>query len=457
MTRATATLLAALGTAAAVVSAAQAPPPHIVVILADDMGWADLGHDGSQIDTPNLDRLAKEGVKLTRFYASAAMCSPTRAALLTGRYPHSVGMPELASSAVRGNVPVLALDHAAVTIPEALEPAGYRSLAVGKWHLGFGPNDGPRGHGFDEFWGSLLGTPQFWQVQGTMHNETPIQVQDGHYTDRLTDKAVEYLRQEASSGRPVFLYLAYNAPHYPLEAPAELVYKYRRRFADRGLFAVYAAMVEQLDLGVGRVLATLDELRMADDTIVIFTSDNGPSAEPNAYGPEGADHSNGPLRGYKFGLHEGGIRVPFIARWPGRLPSGTVRDTPAITMDVLPTLMEAGRLTPAPGHEIHGQSILPLLRGEPFAREGALFWENQDNAAVLEGDWKLVHRFYRPPSLYRPGEDPGEDRDLAAQHPDKTTELLALHAAWKTRYYPGPVPRREIRSTYMFPKTAQDP
>jgi arylsulfatase A-like enzyme len=445
----------ALGALAA--GAAQAPPPNIVVILADDMGWADLGQDGSQIDTPNLDRLATQGVKLTRFYASAAMCSPTRAALLTGRYPHSVGMPELASPAVRGNVPVLALDHAAMTIPEALKPAGYRNLAVGKWHLGFGPTDGPRQHGFDEFWGSLLGTPQFWQVQGTVHNETPIQVQGGHYTDRLTDKAIEYLRRDVRADRPVFLYLAYNAPHYPLEAPAELVYKYRRRFADRGMFAVYAAMVEQLDQGIGRVLATLDELKMADSTLVIFTSDNGPSAEPNHYGPEGADYSNGPLRGYKFGAHEGGVRVPFIARWPGRLPAGVVRDTPAITMDILPTLMEAARQPPASGHEIHGQSILPLLRGEPFAREGALHWENQDNAAVLAGDWKLVHRYYRAPLLYRPAEDVGENHDLAALHPDKVKELLALHEAWRARYYPNPVARRETRSTYMFPKTGQDP
>ncbi len=456
MVRALLSVLLVLAALAAA-GAAQAPLPNIVVILVDDMGWADLGQDGSGIDTPNLDRLSTQGVKLTRFYASAAMCSPTRAALLTGRYPHSVGMPELASPAVRGAVPILALDHAARTIPEALKPAGYRSLAVGKWHLGFGPKDGPRQHGFDEFWGSLLGTPQFWQVQGTMENETPIQVQGGHYTDRLTAKAIEYLRRDVRANRPLFLYLAYNAPHYPHEAPAELVYKYRRRFADRGMFAVYAAMVEQIDQGVGRVLATLDELKIADDTLVVFTSDNGPSAEPNSYGPDGADYSNGPLRGYKFGMHEGGIRVPFIARWPGRLSAGVVRDTPAITMDLLPTLLEAARQTPAAGHEIHGQSILPLLRGEPFVRTGALHWENQHNAAVLAGDWKLVHRYYRAPMLYRPADDPGEDHDLAAQHPDKVKELLALHEAWKARHYPNPVPRVMMRATYTFPKTAQDP
>jgi arylsulfatase A-like enzyme len=431
--------------------------PNIIVILADDLGWADLGHDGSKIDTPNIDRLAKEGVKLTRFYASAPMCSPTRAALMTGRYPHSVGMPELASPAARGNVPVLALDHRATTIPEALKPAGYRSVIVGKWHIGFAPANHPRTHGFDEFWGSLIGTPTFWQPMETYHNEAPIKVAGAYYTDLLTDKAVEYLREGVASGRPQFLYLAYNAPHYPLEAPYDLVYKYRRRFPDRGLFAPYAAMVERLDTGIGRVLATLDELKIADNTIVVFTSDNGPSPEITSYGPEGADFSNGPLRGFKFSTHEGGIRVPFLVRWPGRLPAGAVRDTPAIMMDILPTLLDAAKISPASGHEMHGTSILPLLRGETFARRGALHWENQQNAGVLAGDWKLVHPFWAKPMLFRPAEDPGEESDLAAKHPEKVAELLALHEAWAKKYYPNRVPHVKARSLGLFPKTRSDP
>jgi arylsulfatase A-like enzyme len=440
------------------VRAATERPPNIVVILADDLGWADLGQDGSKIDTPNLDRLAQQGVKLTRFYASGPMCSPTRAALLTGRYPHSVGMPELASPQARGNVPVLALDHQAITIPEALKPAGYRSVMVGKWHLGFAPKNHPRTHGFDEFWGSLIGTPTYWQPKETYHNETPIQIQGGYYTDLLTDHAVEYLRREATGEHPVFLYLAYNAPHYPLEAPADLVGKYRRRFPDRGLFAIFAAMVERLDTGIGRVLATLDELKIAENTIVIFTSDNGPSAEITAYGPEGADFSNGPLRGFKFATHEGGIRVPFLARWPGKLPADAVRDTPAITMDILPTLLEAARITPSPDHEIHGASILPLLRGESFARKGALHWENQENAGVLDGEWKLVHRFWLDrPMLYRPAEDIGETHDLAAQYPEKVAELLALHEAWAKRYFPNRIPHVKTRPLFAFPRTASDP
>jgi arylsulfatase A-like enzyme len=431
--------------------------PNIVFILADDLGWADLGHDGSKIDTPNIDRLAKEGVKLKRFYASAPMCSPTRAALLTGRYPHSVGVPELASPEARGNVPVLALDHKATTIPEALKPAGYRSVMVGKWHLGFAPENHPRTHGFDEFWGSLIGTPTFWQPKETYHNETPIKV-GGYYTDLLTDKAVEYLREGARSERPTFLYLAYNAPHYPLEAPPDLVGKYRRRFPDRGLFAIFAAMVERLDTGIGRLLATLDELKIADNTIVMFASDNGPSAEITSYGPENADFSNGPLRGFKFATHEGGVRVPFLARWPGKIPPGTVRDTPAIMMDILPTVLEAANVAPAPGQEIHGTSILPLLRGESFVRQGALHWENQQNLAVLAGEWKLVHQFWNPkPMLFRPAEDISEEHDLAAQHPEKVAELVALHEAWAKRHFPKRIPHVKVRPFGLFPKTRSDP
>ena len=432
--------------------------PNIIVILADDLGWADLGHDGSKIDTPNLDKLAREGVKLTRFYASAPMCSPTRAALLTGRYPHSVGVPELASPEARGNVPVLALSHAAITIPEALKPAGYLTALVGKWHLGFAPANHPRTHGFDEFWGSLIGTPTFWQPKETYHNETAIKVTGGYYTDQLTDKAIEYLRRGAATDRPMFVYLAYNAPHYPLEAPADLVGKYRRRFPDRGLFALFAAMVERLDFGVGRVLATLDELGIAENTLVIFTSDNGPSAEITSYGPEGADFSNGPLRGFKFATHEGGLRVPFLARWPGKLPAAAVRDTPAITMDILPTLLDAAKVTRAPDHEIHGTSILPMLRGEPFLRASALHWENQQNLAVLDGEWKLVHQFWNEkPSLFRPAQDPSEERDLAAQHPDKLAELRAKHETWAKQYFPHRTPHVKTRPTGLFPKTRSDP
>lgn len=427
--------------------------PNIIVILADDLGWTDVGHESSRIDTPNLDRLEREGVKHTRFYASAPMCSPTRAALLTGRYPHSVGMPELSSPVQRGPVPPLALDHDATTLPEALKASGYRNIIVGKWHLGANPEDQPLTHGFDEFWGSLIGTPGFWQPKSTYHNEAPIEVAGTHFTDALTERAVNYVRETHAQKQPLFLYLAYNAPHYPLEAPASLVYKYRQRYPKDGLFAIYAAMIEQMDAGIGRVLATLDELGMTENTIVIFTSDNGPSAEFRSYGPAGADISNGPLRGYKFGVTEGGIRVPFIVRWPKNLPHGKVLSETAITMDIMPTLLEAAQ-TPHPRpQEMHGRSLLGLWRGESFRRDASLHWENKENAAVLLDDWKLVHRYWlKAPQLYRIDQDPGETRDLAAEFPEKVAQLLALHDRWKEKNYPNPIPRQTALSRYAFPE-----
>ena len=425
-------------------------PPNIIMILADDMGWADVGPYSAKIETPNLDRLAGEGIRLTSFYASAPMCSPTRAALLTGRYPHSVGMPELASAEKRGNVPILALDHEAVTIPEAIKPHGYKSMIVGKWHLGHHPPNWPRTHGFDEFWGSLLGTPGFYDVNDAYHNETPVKV-EGYFTDRITDKAMEFIQAEQDS--PFFLYLAYNAPHYPLEAPAELVYKYRGRYPDNGLFAVYAAMIERMDHGIGRVLDQLDRLGLAENTFVVFCSDNGPSPELRSYGLPGAKMSAGPLRGHKFSTHEGGIRVPFLARWPGKILPGKVRQEPATTMDLMPTFLDAIGITPKKGHEMHGVSILPLLTGQPYERRETLHWENQHNMAVRKGTWKLVHPFWLDhPYLYDLENDIGEKNDVAEKHPDIVAELQSAHEKWLKRAYPDPVPRRRQRSSYSFPE-----
>ncbi len=428
----------------------QSQPPNVIMILADDMGWADMSQDGSGIETPHLDRLAAEGTKLTNFYASAPICSPTRAALLTGRYPHSVGVPELVSNVQRENVPVLALDHKAVTIPEALKSKGYRSMIAGKWHLGHHPPNWPRTHGFDEFWGSLIGTPGFYAVRDAYHNEMPAKV-EGYFTDRITDKAIGFIRQEKD--RPFFLYVAYNAPHYPLEAPTDLVYKYRRLFRDRGLFAIYAAMIEQMDCGIGRILDQLDELGIADNTLVVFCSDNGPSAEITSYGLPGARISAGPLKEHKFSTHEGGIRVPFLARWPGKIPAGKVGHQPAITMDLMPTFLQACGVAPPAGYEMHGVSILPMLTGRPFERKEPLHWETQHNMAVRKGDWKLVHQFWmEKPYLYNLAKDIGEQNDLANERPDIVAELMAAHKDWLARCYPAPVPHQKKKSGYNFPE-----
>ena len=422
---------------------------NVIVILADDLGWADVGADSPRIATPHLDRLAKEGVKLTAFYSSATMCSPARAALLTGRYPHSVGMPDLASPVPRNNVPVLSLDHEAITVPEALKDHGYKSMLAGKWHLGHHSRNWPRTHGFDEFRGSLIGTPGFYDVKEAYINETPVKVEK-YFTDHISDEAVDFIVQQKTN--PFFLYLAYNAPHYPLEAPAELVYKYRMRYPQDGLYAIYAAMVERMDQGIGRVMDALDSLGISDNTLIMFTSDNGPSAEPRTYGLPGARISAGPLRDHKYSTHEGGIRVPFIARWPGKIPAGIVRNEPAIMMDIMPTLLEACGIRFAKRGDFHGTSILPMLQNKPFKQERALHWEDQYNFAVRLGDWKVVRRFFdAQPRLYKIAADAGEDRDLAAAHPKILSGLLAEHDRWRKEIYPQRIPSVEKRSLYIFP------
>ncbi|MEX2234477.1 MAG: sulfatase-like hydrolase/transferase [Cyclobacteriaceae bacterium] len=420
------------------------------MILADDLGWADVGNDSSRIDTPNLNRLMKEGMRLTGFYSSASMCSPARAALLTGRYPHSVGMPDLASPAVRNNVPILSLDHTAITIPEALKSYNYRSMLAGKWHLGHQAANWPRTHGFDEFWGSLIGTPGYYDAKETYHNEKPVKV-DGYFTDHITGTAVEFIRGQ--TGNPFFLYVAYNAPHYPLEAPAALVYKYRTRFPHDGLFAIYAAMIERMDAGIGEILHELDSLGLSQNTLVVFCSDNGPSAEPRTYGLAGAKISAGPLRDHKFSTHEGGIRVPFVARWPGKIPAGETRNDPAIMMDLMPTFLEACGIKPAKEHVMHGVSILPLLQNKPFERKSALHWEDQYNMAVRKGNWKLVHQYFSAkPYLYNLAGDMREQNDLAEKNPKVVAELLAAHDAWIRQCYPNRIAHTMKRSYYIFPE-----
>lgn len=433
-------------------AAAQTSEPiNIVMILADDLGWADVGSDSARIDTPNLDRLRSEGIQLTNFYSSASLCSPARAALLTGRYPHSVGMPALASPTPRNQVPVLSLDHDATTIPEALKQNKYRSMLAGKWHLGHYAPSWPRTHGFDEFWGSLLGTPGYYDAKEVYHNETPEKA-SGYFTDRITEKAIGFIEEQQRS--PFFLYVAYNAPHYPLEAPAALVYKYRSRYPKDGLYAIYAAMVEQMDHGIGRILKTLDSLSLSKNTLVVFCADNGPSAEPKSYGLPGARISAGPLRDHKFSTHEGGIRVPFIARWSGKIPAGVVRDDVAIMMDLMPTFLEAcGINLPADKKsELHGTSILPLLQNKPFRNDRTLHWEDQYNMAVRRGDWKLMHRFYEEkPYLYNIKHDIGEHHNVADKYPKIVAQLQAAHEAWKKQCYPNPIPHTTQRSNYVFP------
>lgn len=432
--------------------------PNFIVILADDLGYADLGHDGSGIETPNIDRLAREGTKLTQFYAAAPYCSPTRAAFLTGRYPHSVGVPHIISSPQPNETPERTanrgrLSHDARTLPQALAPGGYASMLAGKWHLGYEEGWWPRSYGFNRFWGSLAGTPNYFEPVKTYENEQPITVRQ-YLTDGITEQGVQFIRDHR--GQPFFLYLAYNAPHCPREAPPDLVAKYEKVFGEDK--AGYAATIDRMDTGIGRVLRTLDDLGLAQNTVVVFTSDNGPCV---CQGPIDRPRSAAPLRGHKYMAHEGGIRVPFLARWPGRIPAGRRTDTVASIMDLFPTFLAAAGIRPDPGRPVDGINILPLLEGAVGPVHDDLHWEANHAYGVRRGDWKLVQEgWVAAPYLYNLRADPAEQTDLAARQPEKVKELVGLHEAWRRKYYPHHPPLSKSRPVWWengahpgFPKS----
>jgi uncharacterized sulfatase len=443
-------------------TAAGAPArPNIVFILADDLGWRDLRCYGSPWhDTPHLDRLAREGVRFTQGYAAAPICSASRVALLTGRSPARLGF-EFVTKPVTAKLPTgnpllpppypLNLALAEVTVGEVLGAAGYATGYFGKWHvsehtggyLGWSPTHGPRQQGYAEG-DSEFGLHPYGYVANPGLKQTALP--DGEYgTDALTEKAIAFLREKR--GTPFFLHLSHYFVHDPIHSRAPwLVRKYAARLpagADP-IRAEYGAMVETLDHLVGRLLAALDELGLAENTLVVFTSDNG--GHP-AYA------ANGPLRGSKWNVYEGGIRVPWIVRWPGRVPAGAVSAAPFIGTDLLPTLAAAAGAEPPRGVALDGRNVLPLWRGVPpeaADRDRALYWhfpyyhpetgfaralpaigvddfavsQTRPQSAIRVGDWALLH-FYENDrdELYRLDADLSEQHDRAAQEPERARDL----------------------------------
>jgi arylsulfatase len=546
--------------------AAPPPRPNVVLILADDLGFSDVGCYGGEIRTPHIDRLAAEGVRFAQFY-NTGRCCPTRAALLTGLYPHQAGIgamnQDLGPPAYRGE-----LNDRCATLAEVLRAAGYHTGMAGKWHLCHltispgGPaakrlvnfeadapvspskQNWPCNRGFEEHWGTIPGVDSYYDPYGLVHNEQTIRPEPGkdfYYTDFITDHSVEMIDQfAADKGKPFFLYVAYTAPHWPMQAREADVAHYADTYSvgwDRiraarferqvgmGLvtrgqgfspranyarlsegasvlsswedapakqwqarrMAVYAAMVESMDRGVGRILDALRDRGVERDTLVIFLSDNGACAEnvrpewydvpsrtrdgrpvrvgndpsrtpgPEAvyqsYGPAWANASNTPFRRFKHWTEEGGISAPFIARWPGggmaAAPGGRIeRDAVGHVIDVMPTLVElAGATYPRQrdGRDIpppEGRSLMPALRGGRFDRGGALFWEHEGNRAVRRGDWKLLAAHNEPWQLYNVVQDRAELHDLAAAQPEQVKELKALYDAWAARCGVEPWPIR---------------
>lgn len=388
-------------------------PPNIIVIMADDMGWGDIGANGaSLIKTPNIDRLAAEGIRLTSFYAGANVCTPSRAALLTGRYPIRSGMQHVVMPHSDYGLP-----QSEFTIADMLREAGYATGMVGKWHLGHRDEYWPTAHGFDEFLGVAYSNDM--QPFDLYHHKTVVQspAQQRELTDRYANAASEFISRHRD--KPFFLYYAETFPHLPLSVPDAAT-----GVSQAGL---YGDVVEHLDEGIGRVLAALDTHGIADNTLIILTSDNGPWFEGDA----------GMLRGRKGGTHEGGFRVPFIARLPGAIAPGQVSQEMAMNIDILPTVAAFSGLNLPTDRTIDGRSLRGVLtQHESSPHEVLFFFDGNDIAAVRDRRFRLVlSTFYRSfpvvferfgmPLLFDLEKDPEERFSYLREQPEIAARLLA--------------------------------
>lgn len=404
--------------------------PNIVFILADDLGFADLGCFGrDDIATPALDALAASGMAMHRSYSNSSVCSPTRLALMTGQYQYRLpsGLDE-----PLGVNPALGLPDAVVTLPDMLKRAGYATSLVGKWHLGSLPIYGPRKSGYDRFFGIYEGGADYFTHGMTLRgkfthdlweDETEIH-RSGYLTDLITERCVDELGRFADGSSPFFLSAHYTAPHWPWEGPDddEVAKSIRDSFHyDGGSNAVYAAMVQSLDRGVGKLLAALEAKGQAENSIVIFTSDNGGERFSNVW----------PLRGMKGELLEGGIRVPTLIRWPGRIAAATRSELIHITMDWMPTLLAAAGIAEGDWPMLDGRNLLPALLGHSIGPDRTLFWRHkaQDQRAALEGQFKYLsmsgHEF-----LFDIEADPREVANLKTANPDIFARLKAAFENW---------------------------
>jgi arylsulfatase A-like enzyme len=421
---------------------ASADRPNIVLILIDDMGWRDLGCTGSDLyRTPHIDELGRGGMRFTQAYAAAPICSPTRASILTGQLPARLGLTDWLPGrrdmpSQKMLRPPLAnhLPEASITLAEALKSRGYRTAHFGKWHLGGGEH-GPEKNGFDvNIGGTQAGSPP----GGYFKFNTPtLKLRSGEYlTDRLTDETIRFI--DENRAQPFFVYLAHYAVHIPLQPQEEIAARYRGRVRPDAIHtnAVYAAMVGSVDNCVGRIMKKLDELMLAENTIVVFTSDNGGLSVRE--GPNTPATSNHPLRAGKGYLYEGGIRVPLLIRWPTAVKASTTCDVPVISADLYSTLIAAAG---ARGNDVaDGQSLWPLLKQEEGFQPRSLYWHyphysnqgGKPSGAIRNGDWKLIEYFEDGRrELYDLDEDSNETQDKSGKNPAMADRLAADLERWR--------------------------
>jgi len=431
---------------------------NIVFILIDDMGWTDLGCYGSRYyETPNVDRLARQGMQFSDAYAASCVCSPTRASILTGKYPGRLhithAIPIQGAERIKEPLPLLEaiykknLPLEEVTIAETLKDAGYVSASMGKWHVCWDREFYPEHQGFDlNVGGNNMGNPgnYFFPYNGkwrmtpkhpfTRWNTLPDGENGEYLTDRLTDEAVAFI--EKNKDRPFFLYLSHYAVHTPLQAKKKIIAKYEEKPAtEHHGNPTYAAMIESVDKSVGRVVKRLEKLGLTEKTVIIFTSDNG---------GHGRITSHYPLRGNKGNFYEGGIRVPLIVKWPGVVKPESKCKVPVISTDFYPTILAMAGLAQRPKQHVDGASIVPLLKQDENIRRDALYWHYPNYigaghpggarpcSVIRRGDWKLIESFEdNRLELYNLKDDLGEQEDLASSMPEKTQELHRMLKQWR--------------------------
>ena len=409
--------------------------PNIIIFYADDLGWGEITAQGfsKDIPTPNIDSLAQNGLRFTNGYVAATYCSPSRAGLMTGRYPTRFGH-EFNTVA---NAVGLRADQ--TTMATRLKAIGYATAAIGKWHLGDQPGNRPTKRGFDEFFGTLANTPFFHPVNfidSRLSNEVREVTDDAFYTtNAYADRAVEWL--ESNKSKPCFLYLPFNAVHAPLQAPKKLLDRFPN-IADEKR-KTFAAMMSGMDDAIGRILAKVRELGQEENTLIFFISDNGgPTASTTSY--------NGPLRGFKMTTFEGGTRVPFIAQWKGKIPAGKTYDLPVMNLDVLPTAIIAAGGKPEASWNLDGVDLMPYLTGTNTSRpHQTLYWRYGPQWAIRDGDMKLVvsKGGSGKPELYNLADDIGESKDRAAAQSVKVEELKAMWDKWSAEQAPASAPDSE--------------
>lgn len=403
------------------------PKPNVVFIMTDDVGYGDLGSYGApDIRTPVLDRLAKQGARFNDFYSNGTTCSPTRAGLITGRYQQRYGIEApLPSADPTGRAGLPATDH---SLPLLLKKAGYATALIGKWHLGLGEDKTPRKHGYDYFFGFKTGYIDYYTHnsgagQLDLWRNDDLMQEEGYMTDLITRHAVDYIRSHAAA--PFYMSVHYSAAHWPYQVPDKPSVAIRNAAhlqphePNAGTRAEYAAMLERADQGIGEILQAIDAAGIANNTLVIFTNDNGGEWLSR----------NAPLFHRKWSVWEGGIRVPAIMRWPGTIPAGQVTPQVGISMDFTATILALAKAQPPAGYAPEGIDLLPIVSGRAKPVERTLFWRNSSARAVRSGDLKLVVDG-QSSFIFNVRADPGERNDRTNASQNDARRLRALLDAW---------------------------